>query len=235
MSSYTSGRQEFVHRLDEVRDAVLNLGSMADKAVDRAVDALRARDLTMARRVIREDQQINQQRFDVEQSAILLMATQQPMASDLRFLAGVLHIATDLERMGDHARSIARLAIKLGDEPPLKPLIDIPKMGALCHDRLRGALDALVDRDPDLARRVAEGDAETDRLQDAVYEELLEIMTRDPAAITRATYLLWVTHNLERVGDHITNICERVIYILTGHMEELNVLRGDDAGDGAQR
>ena len=107
-------------------------------------------------------------------------------------------------------------------------------MGALCHDRLRGAMDAFVDRDPELAHRVAEGDAETDRLQDAVYEELLGIMTRDPATITRATYLLWVAHNLERVGDHITNICERVIYILTGHMEELNVLRGDALADGAE-
>jgi phosphate transport system protein len=227
MASYVSVRQEFNHRLDEVRDAVLTLGSMVDKAVDRAVEALRGRDLAEAKRIIREDQRINQQRFDVEQSAILLMATQQPMASDLRFLAGVLHVATDLERMGDHARSIARLTIKLGDEPPLKPLVDIPRMGALCHDRLRAALDALVTRDPELAHRVAEQDAETDRLQDAVYEELLQIMTADPSTITRATYLLWVAHNLERVGDHITNICERVIYILTGHMEELNVMRGD--------
>jgi phosphate transport system protein len=235
MSSSASGRQEFVHRLDEVRDAVLNLGSMVDKAVDLAVHALTSRDFNAARRIIRDDQQINQQRFDVEQSAILLMATQQPMASDLRFLAGVLHIATDLERMGDHARSIARLAIKLGDGPPLKPLIDIPTMGALCHDRLRGAMDAFVDRDPELAHRVAEGDAETDRLQDAVYEELLGIMTHDPSTVTHATYLLWVAHNLERVGDHITNICERVIYILTGHMEELNVLRGDALSNGAER
>ena len=232
MSRYTSGRQEFAHRLDEVRDAVLNLGSMVDKAVDRAVDALRSRDLNVARRVIHEDQQINQQRFDVEQSAILLMATQQPMASDLRFLAGVLHIATDLERMGDHARSIARLTIKLGDEPPLKPFVDIPAMGALCHDRLQGAMDALVDRDPELALRVAAQDAETDRLQDAVYDELLGIMTADPSTVTRATYLLWVAHNLERVGDHITNICERTIYIVTGHMEELSVERGDAVAPG---
>jgi len=227
MSSYVSVRQEFVHRLDEVRDAVLTLSSMVDKAVDRAVEALRARDLAAARQIITDDLKINQQRFDVEQSAILLMATQQPMASDLRFLAGVLHIATDLERMGDHARSIARLTIKLGEEPPLKPFVDLPAMAALCHHRLQGAMDALVGRDPELARRVAEQDAETDRLQDAVYDELLGIMTADPATITRATYLLWIAHNLERVGDHITNICERTIYILTGHMEELNVLRGD--------
>ena len=233
MSSYMSIRQEFVHRLDEERDAVLTLGSMVDKAIDRSVEALRARDLIEAKRIIREDQLINQQRFDVEQSAVLLMATQQPMASDLRFLTGVLHIATDLERMGDHARSIARLTIKLGDEPPLKPLIDIPKMAALAHDRLREAFDALVTRDVELAKHVAAQDAETDRLQDAVYEELLQIMTRDPSTVTRATYLLWIAHNLERIGDHITNICERVIYILTGYMEELNVMRGDALADGS--
>jgi phosphate transport system protein len=233
VSSYTSIRQEFTHRLDEVRDAVLTLGSMVDKAIDRSVEALRARDLTEAKRIVREDRLINQQRFDVEQSAVLLMATQQPMASDLRFLAGVLHLATDLERMGDHARSIARLTIKLGDEPPPKPLIDIPKMAALAHDRLREALDALVTRDPELAKRVAAQDAETDRLQDAVYQELLQIMTRDPSTVTRATSLLWIAHNLERIGDHITNICERVIYILTGHMEELNVMRGDALDDGS--
>jgi phosphate transport system protein len=237
MARYTGGRQDFVHRLDEVRDAVLNLGSMVDKAVDRAVDAVRRRDLVLAQRISREDRQINQQRFDLEQSAVLLMATQQPMASDLRFLAGVLHLATDLERMGDHARGIARLAIKLGDEPPLKPWSDLPKMGVLCHERLRGALDALVQRDPELALRVAERDGETDRLEDAVYAALLAIMTRDrdPATLTRGTYLLWVAHNLERVGDHITNVCERVIYILTGHMEELNVLRGDAVPGGAGR
>jgi phosphate transport system protein len=227
MPSYTSVRQEFVHHLDQVRDSVLTMGSMVDKAVDRAVEALRARDLTVAKAIIHDDRLINQLRFDIEQDAVLLMATQQPMASDLRFLTGMLHISTDLERMGDHARSIARLTIKLGDEPPLKPLVDIPKMASLCHDRLREVFDALVTRDPGLAHRVAERDVETDRLQDAVYAELLAIMTEDPTTITRATYLLWIAHNLERVGDHITNICERVIYILTGHMEELNVLRGD--------
>ncbi len=233
MASYVSVRQEFVHRLDEVRDAVLTLGSMVDKALDRAVDALRARDLRAAKQIIRDDQEINQQRFDVEQSAVLLLATQQPMASDLRFLAGVLHIATDLERMGDHARSIARLTLKLGEAAPLTPVADLPAMAALCHDRLQGALDALVGRDPELAYRVAAQDAATDRLQDAVYAELLALMTADPSTVARATYLLWVAHNLERVGDHITNICERTIYILTGHMEELNVLRGDDGAAGA--
>lgn len=231
--TFTSPRVEFVHRLDETRDAVLTLGSMVDKAIDRAVDALRRRDFKLAEQVIKDDQLINLQRYDIEHSAMLLMATQQPMASDLRFLASVLHIVTDLERMGDHARSIARLSIKLGDEPPLKPLIDIPKMAQLSHDRLHGALDALVGRDAELAHRVAEQDAETDRLQDQIYRELLEFMTRDPSTITRATYLLWVAHNLERIGDHITNVCERVIFMVTGHLEELNVNKGEEGAKGS--
>ncbi|MDQ3699651.1 MAG: phosphate signaling complex protein PhoU [Chloroflexota bacterium] len=232
MASYVSVRQEFAHRLDEVRDQVLTLGSMVDKAIDRSIDALGSRNLGVAKKVVRDDQLINQLRFDIEQSALLLMATQQPMASDLRFLASVLHIVTDLERMGDHARSIARLTIKLGDEPPLKPLAELPQMAALSHDRLRGALDALVARDPELAQRIAEQDAGTDRLQDSVYEALLAVMTSDPSTVTRATYLLWVAHNLERVGDHITNICERVIFAVTGHMQELNVHRGDRVSNG---
>lgn len=232
MASYVSVRQEFAHRLDEVRDQVLTLGSMVDKAIDRSMDALGSRNLGVAKKVVRDDQLINQLRYDIEQSALLLLATQQPMASDLRFLASVLHIVTDLERMGDHARSIARLTIKLGDEPPLKPLAELPQMAALSHDRLRGTLDALVARDPELAQRVAEQDAETDRLQDVVYEALLAVMTADPSTVTRATYLLWVAHNLERVGDHITNICERVIFAVTGHMQELNVERGDRVSNG---
>jgi phosphate transport system protein len=220
-------RSDFARHLDELRDAVLTMGSMVDKAIDHAVDALRWRDLLLAQRVIREDPLINRQRFDIEQSALLLMATQQPMASDLRFLAAVLHIATDLERIGDHARGIARLSIKLGQEAPLKPLGDIPKMAEFSRDRLRRALDALVARDSDAAAHIAEEDAQTDALQDAVYKDLLEFMIRDPSTVTRATYLLWIAHNLERIGDHITNVCERIIFVVSGHMEELNVTRGD--------
>jgi phosphate transport system protein len=222
-----TSRPEFARRLDEVRDAVLTMGSMVDKAIDQAIDALKRRDLALAERVIKEDQLINRQRFDVEQSALLLLATQQPMASDLRLLAAVLHIVTDLERMGDHARGVARLGLKLGEEPPLTPPTDVPRMAQLCRDRLRRALDALVARDCDAARQVAEQDAEVDALQDAVYRELLDHMIRDPSTITRATYQLWVAHNLERLGDHITNVCERVIFAITGHMEELNVEKGE--------
>jgi phosphate transport system protein len=225
--SRVTSRPEFARRLDELRDAVLTMGSMVDKAIDQALDALKRRDLRLAERVVSADQFINRQRFDVEQSALLLLATQQPMASDLRFLAAVLHIATDLERMGDHARSVARICIKLGDEPPLKPLVDIPRMAEMCREHLRGALDALVLRDVEAAQRIAEEDARVDALQDAVYSELLGIMTTDPSTTTRATYLLWVAHNFERIGDHITNVCERVIFAVSGHMEELNVHKAE--------
>jgi phosphate transport system protein len=220
-------RSDFFRRLDELRDAVLTMGSMVDKAIDRAVDALRRRDLAQAQQVIEGDSTINHQRFDIEQSALLLLATQQPMASDLRFLATVLHIATDLERMGDHARGIARLCLMLGDEPPIKPMVAIPQMAELCRGRLRRALDAFVDRDCDAARAIADEDAEIDQLRLTTFQELLNTMIHDPSTVTRATYLLWVAHNLERIGDHVTNICERIIFAVTGHMEELNVVRGE--------
>ena len=220
-TAYVSPRVRFVHQLEEVRDGVLTMGSMVDKAIDYALDALLRRDFHLAERVIRDDRHINRQRFDIEQSALLLLATQQPMASDLRFLASVLHITTDLERMGDHAQGISRLCIKLGQEPPLKPPPELPQMGEHCRNRLRRALDSFVARDAEAAQEVAAQDAVTDALQDATYRQLIETMIADPDAIRRATYLIWVAHNVERIGDHITNVCERVIYAVTGHMEEL--------------
>ena len=223
MASYVSVRQDFVHRLDAVRDAVLTLSSMVDKAVDRAVESLRGRDLTTARQIIRDDQLVNQQRFDVEQSAILLMATQQPMASDLRSIIAILNIVVDLERIGDYAVGIAKITLMHGDKPVLKPLIDIPRMADLARDMLRRALDAFVLLDVAAARAIANEDDVVDALYDQIYRELLTYMLADPAAIDRATWLLWVGHNLERIADRVTNICERVIYKATGEMVEINV------------
>jgi phosphate transport system protein len=194
----------FVHQLEEVRDSVLTMGSMVDKAVDYAVDALRRRDAFTMQRIIKDD---------------------RLMASDLRFLASVLHITTDLERMGDHARSIARLGLKLGAEPPLKLPAELQRMADLCRDRLRRALDAFVARDADAAQLIASQDTATDEMQDAIYRDLLQVMLDDPSAIRRATHLLWVAHNVERIGDHITNVCERVIFTVTGQMEELTEQR----------
>ncbi len=216
-------RRAFEKALSSLQDEVLILGNMVDKAIYRAVESLKKRDLQEAQRIIEDDLKINQKRFEIEEKALLLIATQQPMARDLRFIAAVLNIITELERMGDHAEGIAKISLMLGSEPPIKPLIDIPRMAEKARDMLRRSLDALVARDAEAARQTAAEDDEVDGLQDQVYRELLTYMFQEPKAITRATYLLWVAHNLERIGDRVTNICERVVFTVTGKMEEVRV------------
>jgi phosphate transport system protein len=214
-------RETFQRQLRDTQDAVLALGSMVDQAMDRAIQALRARDLALARQVIREDQRINQQRFAIEEQCLLLIATQAPMASDLRVLAAVLSIITDLERMADHAAGIAKITILIGDEPPLKPLIDVPRMAVVAREMLGASLQAFVDKDMEAATRTAARDDEVDQLYTQVYRELLTFMMADPGTINRATHLLWVAHNLERIADRVTNICERVLFLVTGKMVEI--------------
>lgn len=214
-------RETFQRQLRETQDAVLVLGSMVDQAIDRSVQALRARDLVLARQVIQDDKRINQQRFAIEEQCLLLIATQAPMASDLRVLAAVLSIITDLERMADHAAGTAKITILIGDEPPLKPLIDIPRMAEVAREMLEASLQAFVERDLAAAHRTAARDDEVDQLYDQVYRELLTFMMADPGTINRATHLLWVAHNLERIADRVTNICERVLFLVTGKMVEI--------------
>lgn len=209
--------------LRQLEDEMLVLGSMVEKAIDRAVRTLQALDAEEARRVIADDLLINQKRFQIEELAIETIATQQPMARDLRTIVAILNIIVDLERMGDHAEGIGKITLLHGKEPLLKPLIDVPKMAELARSMLRQALDAFAQRDVALARRICDMDDEVDRLHDRVYEELIGYMIRDPQTITRATYLMWVAHNLERIADRATNICERIVYMITGHMQELNV------------
>ena len=144
------------------------------------------------------------------------------MASDLRTIIGVLNIITEIERIGDHAEGIAKIVVMIGDEPPLKPLIDIPRMGKKANDMLHRSLDALINHDANTARQIVSEDDEVDNLYDQVFHELLAIMAGDPKTITRATRLIWVAHNLERIADRVTNICERVVYIVTGKMEEIS-------------
>ncbi len=218
-------RETFDRRLNQLQDDVLYLGSMVDKAIGRSLEGLKQRDLPLARQVIEDDAAINQKRFEIEEKALLLIATQQPMAVDLRVIAAVLNIITDLERMADHAAGIAKITIMLGDEPLLKPLIDVPLMAAKAREMLRRALDAFVARDAQAAREVSALDDQVDALYDQVYRELLSFMISDPGTITRATHLLWVAHNLERIADRVTNICERVAFTVSGKMEEMNPLR----------
>lgn len=216
-------RSTFDRQLAGLRDDVLILGSMVDKALARSVEALKKRDLDDSQMIISDDMKINRKRFEIEEKCLLLLATQQPMASDLRVIAAAMSIITDLERMGDHAEGIAKINLMLGNEPLLKPLIDIPKMEDKSRDMLRRALDAFVAKDAEAARKLANEDDEVDALYNRVYHDLLDIMINDPGTISRATYLLWVAHNLERFADRITNICERIVFMVTGQMEEMNV------------
>jgi phosphate transport system protein len=216
-------RATYAKILRDLQDQVLILGSMVDQAIDRSMKALRLQDVDEARRIIEDDAVINAKRFEIEDLCIQTIATQQPAASDLRVIASVLYIITDLERMADHAEGTAKITIRMGDEPPIKPLIDLPLMADQCRKMLRQALDAFINRDPAAAKAVADMDDEVDRLYDIVQADLLRIMMAHPEYIERATYLLWVSHNLERIADRVTNICERVAFMVTGHMEEVNV------------
>ena len=213
-------RAGFHRELERLQDEVLVLGSMVEKAILRSVDALRARDADGARAIQAEDVLINRKRFEIEEAVILLMSTQQPMASDLRRLAAILHIVTDLERMGDYAAGIARICVTISDEPLIKPLIDIPRMADKSTSMLRRSLDAFVHRDTVAATAIAQEDDEVDDLYWQVYRELLVLMIANPRVIDQATQLQWVAHNLERVADRVTNICERVVFVVTGRMEE---------------
>ncbi len=213
-------RAGYHRRLRDIQDEILVMGSMVDKALSSSVEALKARDIDSAKRIIADDEKVNRKRFDIEERCIQLIATQQPMAGDLRVIIAVLNIIVELERIGDYAEGIARIVIMIGDEPPLKPLIDIPRMAEKATTMLRQSLEAFINRDAEAARRVAAQDDEIDSLYDQVFRELLTFMIEDPRTITRATRLIWVAHNLERSADRVTNICERVEFAVTGKMQE---------------
>jgi phosphate transport system protein len=214
-------RTAFHKKLREIQDDILALGSMVSKATLRSIEALKNRDLELARQVVADDKKVNKKRFEIEEKCVELIATQQPMASDLRIIVAVLNIITELERVGDHAEGIAKIAIMIGDEPPLKPLIDIPRMAEQTADMLRRSLDAFINHDAEAARKISAEDDTVDQLYDQVFRELLTFMAEDPKTITRATRLIWVAHNLERSADRVTNICERVVFVVTGKMEEI--------------
>jgi phosphate transport system protein len=214
-------RKGFHKKLKEIQDDVLVMGSMVEKAIARSIEALKNRDLTIANKVVAGDLQINEKRFDIEEECINLFATQQPMASDLRTIVSVLSIITDLERIGDYADGIAKISIMLSDEPPMKPLPDIPHMAEKVTSMLRRSLDAFVRQDAVAAKQIAAEDDEIDVLHKNLLKEIIATMTEDPATIRRAVRYIWVNQNLERCGDRVTNICERVIFLITGKMEEI--------------
>jgi phosphate transport system protein len=213
-------RKTFEEEIRHLKDELLILGSMVEDAILGSVEALKKRDIEASRRLYEMDAQINAKRFAIEEQVMVLIATQQPMAHDLRLLASILEIAGELERMGDYAKGIATINIRMGDQPLLKPLIDIPRMAQKATDMLHRALDAFIREDAEAARAIPLEDDEVDELYNQVYRELMTFVLSDPSSIQRANWLLWAAHNLERVADRVTNICERTVFIVTGIIRE---------------
>lgn len=218
-------RQLFEKQLREMQDEVLILSSMVEKAIQRSVEALRTRDVALSNSVIADDLLINKKRYEIEEKCIHTMALQQPMAADLRVLVAILFIVTELERMADHAEGIGRINLMLGEEPLPAELGEVWEMGDRAGDMLRRAITAFIERDADAARRICDEDDVVDTLYDKAYDDLIHMMIRSPGDVQRLTYLIWTSHNLERIADRVTNICERVIFMVTGVLEEINVSR----------
>lgn len=215
-------RIDLDRQLGQLQQEVISLAEIVDKATMRSVEALKQRDLTESQQLVQEDDYIDQKRYEIEDRCVDLIATQQPIAGDLRAIIALLHITVELERIGDYAEGIAKISLLMGDEPPLKPLIDIPRMAEKATTMLRNSMDSLVSRDTIKANQVLKDDDEVDLLYDQVYRELLVFMLQNPQTIQRATYLLWAAHDLERIADRATNIAERVIFLVTGKMVESN-------------
>jgi phosphate transport system protein len=216
-------RAVFERQLAEVQEDMLVMAGMVENAINQSMEALRLRDVALARRIIENDREINKRRYDIEEKCIELISLQAPLASDLRTIISVLHITVDLERMGDHAEGIARIALMLSDEPPIRPLVDIPRMADIAIEMLHGSVEAYKTHDTKRAREIINIDDGVDELYEQVYHELIMVMVGDPTTIQRCTYLIWVAHNLERIADRSTNICERVVYLVEGRITDLNV------------
>lgn len=211
-------RRSLDERFNSVKDDLLCMGGRVDQAIDQSIQAWRGRDRSLAEQVVAGDAELNRMRYEVEESCLALIATQQPAAGDLRAILAMDTIAVELERMGDHAEGIAKIVLRMGDEAPIPPLTEIPKMADLCRSMLKQSLDTFVARDPKAARRVGDQDDEIDQLYRELFDKLVAVMAQDPSLVERGTYLLWIAHNLERIGDRITNISERVIFMTTGQI-----------------
>jgi phosphate transport system protein len=218
-------RESFCKYIKDLEKDVMDMGEMVVAAINCSIEALKTHNVDEAGRIIEDDMLINKKRWDLEEKCINLIATQQPVASDLREIIAILSIVTELERIGDYAEGVGKIVIMYGDEPPVKPLIDIPRMAEKAVGMLRESLDAFLRRDAKAAMAVCGKDDEVDLLYEQVYRELLTYMIEDPKTISRATYLIWTAHNLERIADRVTNICERIVFLVTGSMTEVNVSR----------
>jgi phosphate transport system protein len=219
-------RESFDRELQRLMDEVLVLGSMVEEALIGSVQALKGRDREAAKMLIAQDRSINRRRYDIESDALTLIATQQPMAGDLRTIAALLDLSSELERIGDYAKGIAKINLMIGEEPLMKSLTDLPVMALKAADMLDRALQAFAQQDAEMARDVPPRDDEVDELYEKIYRELIDLIMLEPGRIEQANYLLWAAHNLERAADRVTNICERVVFTVTGELTEMDVEEG---------
>lgn len=216
-------REAYHKALRDLEGELQQMAGMVGAAVRDSMEALRGRDLERSKVIIHNDIQVNRKRFEIEERCVRIIATQQPMAVDLRILAAIINIITDLERIGDHAEGTAKISLAIGDAPLVKPLVDLPKMAEKAVSMLERCMKAFLDRDIETARKICNEDDEVDAYYDQIYKDLVLLMIENPKLIKDATYLIWAAHNIERVADRVTNIAERVVYMVTGKMEEMNV------------
>ena len=215
-------RKAFEYEIQKLKDEILSLGSMVEQAILDSVDALKHRDIPRSQRIYDNDDVINEKRFKIERAVMIAIATQQPMAHDLRLLASLLDVAGELERMGDYAKGIAKINILMEDQPLLKPLVNLPVMAEKSADMLHRALIAFTTEDVEAAKAIPDEDDEIDALYTEIYHQMVSYVIENPQAIECSNWLIWAAHNLERVADRVTNICERTIFIATGEMEEID-------------
>jgi len=216
-------RESFEEHIKGLNEDVVAMSEMVATATSRSVEALGSQDIEKAKQIINDDLLINRKRWQIEEKCINLIALQQPVATDLREIIAVLNIITELERMGDYAEGNAKIAIMLGGEPLIRPLIFLPKMAEKTNSMLKRSMQALVSRDAQAAMAICNEDDEVDKLYDEAYHDLLMCMIKDPTLVSKATPLIWAAHNLERIADRVTNICERIVFLATGSMPQVNV------------
>jgi len=216
-------REAYHKALKDLEGELQQMAAMVGAAVRESMEALKNRDLAASKRIVHNDIQVNRKRFEIEERCIRIIATQQPMAVDLRVLAAIINVITDLERIGDHAEGTAKISLAIGDAPLVKPLVDLPRMAEKAVSMLERCMKAFLDRDVETARKICNEDDEVDAYYDQIYSDLVLLMIENPKLIKDATYLIWAAHNIERTADRVTNIAERVVYMVTGKMEEMNV------------
>ncbi|UCD98056.1 MAG: phosphate signaling complex protein PhoU [Chloroflexota bacterium] len=221
-----SPRETLDRAIEDILKRVLNQGSMVEDSLRNAVAALKHQNTDEAKLIYDKDREINKRHFEIEEDVITLIATQQPMARDLRLLAAILEVTTELERMGDYAKGIARITVRIGKDELPKSIDQIPPMADVCIDMLHKALQAFAERDAQSARLIPDQDDQVDAYYNRIYRDLMDQMIANPSTVDQANHLLWAAHNLERVADRVTNVCERIVFVVTGEILEMD--RTDD-------